>query len=290
MENLFQKACLGQLSISCWNGSKVIEPAVMDQIGSSEWLRGRKMLINPEKLAATRAVIARARLFLQQKALPFPIKGLTLVPKDSITDIDAGLAAFKDEFFAEVQTFCGLYEFCRAEAKRNLDTLFNESDYPVSIQDKFKFEWRFLTLQVPGRNAILTPELYEKEKQKFQEMMAEARETAIMALRQEFQDLINHMVDRLTGEENGKPKVFKASMIEKFKEFFDSFNGRNLFEDDELAALVSNAKSIISGVTPDQLRHNDFLRENIAATIGNLKTVMDANLEDLPRRKIRFAA
>jgi len=69
------------------------------------------------------------------------------------------------EFFAEVETFCNLYEFCRAEAKRNLDTLFNEGDYPMSIQDKFKFEWRFLTLQVPGRNAILTPELYEQEKQ-----------------------------------------------------------------------------------------------------------------------------
>jgi hypothetical protein len=289
-QNIFQKSCLGQLSISCWNGSKVIESAVMDTIGDPNWISGKKMLINPEKLNGIKAICARARLYLQHVALPFPIKGLILTPKDSIAAIDTALTEFKMEFHEEVNTFLNTYEFARADAKRNLGTLFNESDYPLNINDKFRFEWRFLTLNVPGRNSILSPEMYEKEKNKFLEMMEESRNIAIGALREEFRGLIDHMTERLSGGDNGRNKQFKSSMLEKLNEFFESFNNRNIFDDSDLAELVQSAKSIISGVSPDQLRNNNFLREHINNSMSNLKTIMDENLEDLPRRRIRIAA
>ncbi len=53
---------------------------------------------------------------------------------------------------------------------------------------------------------------YEREKEKIQTLMAETREPATVALREEFAEIVRHMVERLSGEEDGKPKKFKNSI------------------------------------------------------------------------------
>lgn len=291
MDNqIFDKACLGKLSTSCWQGSKMLEPTYVSRLGDQDWIRARKFLVNPERLNAIKAVVGRARSYLQKKALPFPIAGLTLIPKDAIFDIDATLGELQVEFWQEVERFLESYDFARAEARRNLDDLFNEADYPMDIRAKFRFHWQFLTLNVPGKNSLLSPALYEQEKQKFLALMEETRDLAILALRQEFKGLIDHMVERLTGQEDGRPKQFKGSMVEKLNDFLEDFGTRNIFQDDELSELVSHAKAIVSGINPEQLRHSDFVREHVASAMARIKETVEENLLNLPRRKIRFAA
>lgn len=291
MDNqIFDRACLGKLSTSCWQGSKVLEPTYVSQLGDQDWIRARKFLVNPDKLNAIKAVVGRARSYLQKKALPFPIAGLTLIPKDAIFDIDATLGEFQFEFWQEVESFLDIYDFARAEAKRSLDNLFNEADYPIDIRSKFRFQWQFLTLSVPGKNSVLNPALYEQEKQKFLALMDETRELAITALRAEFKGLIDHMVNRLTGDKDGKPKQFKGSMVEKMNDFLENFSTRNIFQDNELSELVAHAKAVVSGINPEQLRNSEFLREHVATAMNRIKETVDENLINIPRRKIRFAA
>jgi hypothetical protein len=211
-QNIFQQACLVQLATSVWQGSKALDPSVMEARFKgkvSEWLSGRKYLVNPEALGPVRAVVTRARTFLEKLALPFPVKGLTLVPKEMLTRIDEGLAQIKEEFSAEVAEFVAGFEDERIEAGNKLGNLFCETDYPIDVRSKFKFEWRFLTLDVPGKSKILPAEVYEREKQKFQTMMEETRELAMTALREEFAGIVSHMTERLSGEADGKPKRFK---------------------------------------------------------------------------------
>jgi hypothetical protein len=255
-----------------------------------EWLSGTKHLVNPESLGPTKAVVARARTFLEKLALPFPVKGLTLVPKEMLTRIDEGLAQIKDEFFAEVSEFVAGFDDERMVAETSLGNLFCETDYPIDIRSKFKFEWRFLTLDVPGKSKILPAEVYEREKKKFQDMMEETRELAMTALREEFAGIVSHMTERLSGEEDGKPKRFRSSMLEKMNEFLDSFDDRNLFNDERLAELVGRARTIVSDLSAETLRENQKLRNRISSKMGKLVQAIDKTMEDLPRRKIRLAA
>jgi hypothetical protein len=224
-ENIFQKACLVQLSTSCWQGSRMLDPSVMEQIGNSEWLKGRKYLVNPEILNPIRAVISRARKDLERSALPFPLNGLILVPKERIRAVEEILGRHRREFQQEVARFVEGYEEARKLAQRGLGELFSDFDYPVNIQPKFGFEWRYLTLETPGKYRILSPEIYEREQQKFLEMMEETRQLAMSALRQEFAECVDHMVERLTNDPEGKSKVFKNCMVEKVQAFLDSFQG-----------------------------------------------------------------
>ena len=102
-KELFQKACLLQFSVKSWQCSnKVIDQRVMQmkmKMGSeSEWLRGRKYLINPELLGQINTASHQARNVIQRHALPFPITSIYLIPKDSIKLVDERLEQYKKRF------------------------------------------------------------------------------------------------------------------------------------------------------------------------------------------------
>lgn len=259
-------------------------------MGKGDWVRGKKLLVNPEYLGPVHTSIHRARTFLNRHALPFPLQGLTLVPKESLLQVDQGLEGIKIEYWQKVDAFMSHYHQARQEAQEILGELFSDSDYPMDPRQKFRFEWRFLTLEVPGQSSILPPEVYQREKAKFIEMMEESREMAMVALRQEFADVVGQLSKRLSGAEDGKPKTIKGSMLMKVNDFLDSFNNRNLFNDEQLAALIEQARGIVNGVSGYALKYNEVLRQKVATDMETLRTDIDAAIEDIPRRRIRMAA
>ena len=247
---IFQKACLIQLSSSIWQGTRMLEQGIVEKLGkNSDWVKARKFLINPEYLGPLKTTVHQARNRVQKFALPFPITSLYLVPKEMLSRIDSILEHYKQEFWAKVGEFQLQYEVAKEEARDVLGPLFSETDYPEEVSQKFNFEWRFLTLDVPGKASVLPPEVYEREKQKFLNMMEDTRELAMMALRQEFADIVHHLTERLTPE-NGKPKALKSSMFNKLTEFLNGFSSRNLFEDDKLMELANQAREVMEVSLP----------------------------------------
>ena len=289
-KDIFQKACLIQLSTSHWQGSRMLEQGVMERFGqNSEWLRGRKYLINPELLGPIRTAVHQARNTVLKFSLPFPITAIYLVPKESLSIVDERLQAYRNRFWDKVEDFATVYDEAREEARVNLGDLFNEADYPTSIRNKFKFDWRFLMLTVPSKSKLLPPELYEREKAKFESLMEETRELAMTALREEFSQVLQFMIERLSMN-GGKPKTIKGSMFNKLHEFLEDFSTRNLFEDEKLQELADQARNVISGISPYGLSYNTSLRDEIRSQMNSLKETLDASIEEMPRRKIRLAA
>lgn len=288
-ENIFRQSCLLQLSTSCWTGSKALEPTAMQKLGDSDWLRGKKHLVDPDYLGPVKTTIQKTRKFLGRNALPFPLATLTLVPKESIQKIESGLRELEGEFWNKVDNFIDFYAEARLQAQNVLGELFSDTDYPVNIRDKFRFEWRYVMLDVPKKASILPPEVYEREKEKFITMMDETRELAMLALREEFAGLVSHMVDRLTPAEDGKPKIMRGGMVDHLNEFFASFEERNLFQDEQLKLLVEQAKNVVNEIqSPYVLKYNELLRKRVTDAMTDLKNQVDLAIEDLPRRKIRL--
>jgi len=285
----FKRACLVQLATSCWIGSKNINQSLMGNMGSSpDWLKGKKLLVNPELLGPIKTSIQQARKLLTRYALPFPLAGLHLVPKDIIDEIDNRLEMLKSEFLSKVETFAAFYEDAREEAKAALGDLFNETDYPQDIAQKFRFSWSFVVLDVPSKASFLSPDIYQKEKQKFQDLMAETRELAMAALREEFGEIINHLGEKITGGD--KPKVIRSNMTNRINEFLDGFSDRNLFQDDKLSALVEEARGLVKTINGNSygVQYNDVLRQKFTKDFTTLKASIDAAIEEMPRRRIHL--
>ena len=289
-KNIFKSSCLLQLSTSVWTGSKALDPASMEKLGSSEWIRGKKNLIDPFYIGPVKTTCMKARKFINKHALPFPLTALTLIPKESITKVEEGLKEHEIEYWNHVESFIEHYELARDEASRILGDLYQEADYPTDIRRKFKFEWRYVILDTPKKSSILPPAIYEQEKTKFRSLMEEARETAMLALREEFAGLIGHMVDRLANDDKGKPKIIRGSMVKTLNEFFDSFEERDLFEDTQLRELIEQAKAVVNEVqSPLALRCDHNLRQKLTEEMAKLKDQVDEAIQDLPRRKIRMS-
>jgi len=289
-KELFKKACLVQLSTSVWRTSKALNQSVLaEKIGEeAEFLRVRKYLVSPTILGPVNTAAQQARNAIKKTALPFPITGIYMVPKDSLTEIDERLKHFEERFWNCYSDFKSIYEQSTEDAREILKELFDESDYPIDIKSKFKFEWRYMTIDLPKKTTVLTPAMYEREKQKFQEMMDETRENAVIALREEFSQVVSHLVDRLNSD-NDKPRVISNNLFNKINEFINDLGTRNLFEDDELSQLAEETRGIINGVSAYSLKYSLDLRSRIHDQMDNLKSTIDVSIQDMPRRKLHVA-
>ena len=287
MENMFEKGCLIQLSISKWGGVKKIDNnKLAEMIEAHEWLTATKKLVDPESLKPICKVGNAARSYLTSVSLPFPIQGMVFIPKEMITRIDNRLEEFKSEFNEAVTAFIRDYDRLRNTAMVYLGDLFNEVDYPFQVGKKFSFAWRFIILDVPdGKTGILSPEVYEREKEKFIQTMEEARTMAIESLREEFASMVERITERFAESADGKPKIFKNGTVESFYGFFETFKERNIFRDEELARLVERAQAVLGDVSAESIRTNNHLKENIRADMAEIENAMAVSLAR-PRRKI----
>ena len=93
-------------------------------------------------------------------------------------------------------------------------------------------------------------------------------------------------MDRLSGQVDGKPKVFRDSAVGNLTEFFDRFRQLNVRSNEDLDGLVQQCQQIVQGVEPQSLRDNQVLRQSIAVELGDVKNVLDDLLVDRPRRNI----
>ena len=115
----------------------------------------------------------------------------------------------------------------------------------------------------------------------------EAVRLAEAAFMEELAKLIDHLAERITGEDDGRPKVFRDSVVENLTEFFQRFQDLNVSSNQELDGLVERAQQVIHGVQPQQLRDSGALRQQVATQLAGVQSVLDGLLVDRPRRNIQ---
>ena len=132
----------------------------------------------------------------------------------------------------------------------------------------------------------LSPQLYQQEATRVAARFDEAVQLAEQAFTEELSKLVSHLTERLSGTDDGKPKVFRDSVIENLREFFDRFRHLNIRSDEQLDDLVVQAQRVIRGVEPQQLRDNQAVRQQVASQLSGVQSVLDGLLVDRPRRNI----
>lgn len=290
-ENMFREAALLQLTATCWQLDKKLPQSMLADGGNVDFLRGRKLLLAPDSTALIKQHIGKARNYLRKISLPFPIKGCVLVPKKLIPEIQEHLKEIEWHYNSAVEDFLYWYPQTVKDAKESLGELFDECDYPTqeAVKNKFRFQWRYITIG-PSVSRVLPPSIYKEEVKKFRELMEQARSEAITALREEFVDLVTNIADKLQNHDDGRPRRLRDAAVENLKQFLDNFSSRNIFEDAQLAELVEQCRGIITNTNANAIRGNTQVREEVHLQMEKILAGIDASLEDLPRRRLRFAA
>ena len=102
----------------------------------------------------------------------------------------------------------------------------------------------------------------------------------------ELTKLVAHLAERLSGESDGKPKVFRDSAVNNLNEFFERFRQLNIHSNEQLNELVDQCQQTVQGRDAQQLRSNQMLRQSVAQELTEVQSVLDDLLVDRPRRNI----
>lgn len=249
---------------------------------------GKKLLdTSHPAFKAVTAIRGRAIAYWKGVSLPFPEPGVRLIRQDAITDFDDEIAGFRNELDEAVAELDRHYDELRSAARERLGDLFDASDYPPSLIGAFAIEHDFPSVEPPPYLQQLSPELYQQECQRVQARFDEAVQLAEQAFLDELSKLVEHLTERLSGQVDGKPKVFRDSAITNLTEFFERFRRLNVRSNEQLDELVINAQQVVRGVEPQQLRDNQSLRQQVATQMTAVQASLDGLLVDRPRRNIQ---
>jgi len=196
------------------------------------------------------------------------------------------MSQFRQELLDAARELSGQYELIKSEARRRLGSLFNAGDYPTTLDGLFDLEVSYPPIEPPHYLIALNPGVFEAEQARVRERFESAVELAEQAFAGELQKLVTHLAERLTGLQDGQPKVFRDTAIRNFTEFFERFRRLNVRSNPELDALVDQARQVITGIEPQQLRDSVRLRAMVANDFTRIEQAVGDLLVDRPRRNI----
>ena len=253
-----------------------------------QFLSAGKKLLDTKHPSFKAVTAVRTRIVSLWKAmsLPFPEPGIRLIRQDQIEVFGEQLNLLKEQLAEAVRQLDEHYGELKSVARERLGSLFNEADYPESLQGLFDVTWDFPSLEVPDYLRQLKPELYQQECERVAARFDEAVQLAETAFVEELQKLVSHLTERLTGQADGKPKVFRDSAVENMTQFFERFRELNVRSNEQLDELVGQCQQAVSGVEPQSLRDDNALRTSVASELNRVQSVLDDLLVDRPRRNI----
>ncbi|WLD15107.1 hypothetical protein [Planctellipticum variicoloris] len=248
---------------------------------------GKKLLdTSHPAFKAVTAIKGRCQSYWRAVSLPYPEPSIRLIPQRTIGDFDRQLAGFREELGEAVAELDRHYADLRSAARQRLGELFDLSDYPATLIGLFGIEHEYPSVEPPDYLRQLNPALYELECQRVQARFDEAVQLAEQAFTEELSRLVEHLGERLSGDTDGKPKVFRDSVVTNLTEFFERFRTLNVRSNDQLDDLVQRAQRLMNGVEPQQLRDNTTLRQRVAAQLSSVQSSLDGLMVDRPRRNI----
>jgi hypothetical protein len=253
-----------------------------------EFLSAGKKLLDTrhEKFKAVTAIRNRAVQAWKGISLSYPEAGIRLIRQSDLEGIDSQMSEFKDELSEAVADLDDHYADLKSAACRRLGELYNPADYPPSLFGLFDMAWDFPSVEPPPYLQQLAPELYAQECERVRARFEEAVQLAEQAFLEELSRLVEHLNERLSGESDGKPKVFRDTAITNLEEFFQRFRLLNVRSNAQLDELVGRAQAVVRGVRPQQLRDDQSLRQEVASQLSTVQSALDGLLVDRPRRNI----
>lgn len=283
---LQETTVLLSLTLGTIGTSRQKPQAAVDTDADQRLLKVTAQLLESATLREIRQHDTTTRALVYQVALPSPLRsGTYLLPVSLAPRVVRLLESRAAERALQVEQFASEYEECLAQAASRLRSLFDRRDYPSAdrVRDEFVMQWQLFTLALPDS---LPANMASEARRTLKAAWEQAAADIANALRGELADLVAHMAERLQIGPDGKPRIFRDSLVDNLRQFLADVDARNVIDDRELAALCDRARRLLDGVAPDALRTDMGLRERIRADMAAIRSAIDTL--PAPERRVRF--
>jgi hypothetical protein len=292
-QRLRRTAAAVRVHFTWWGVHRTLTAQQKEEVGlayaaDARLLTAGKRLLDTRHEAFRRLTSIRTRTihYWRGVSLPYVEAGVRLIRQWDIESFVHTVEGLRDELRQAEAELNAAYDDIKADARRRLGRLFCPSDYPPEVRGLFAVDWDFPSVDPPNYLMRIAPEVYEQERQRVAAHFDEAVRLAEQAFAAEFARLLSHLTERLSSGENGARKIFRDSAVGNLRDFFSRFEQMNVRSNADLDRLVEQARQLVGGVTPQRLRDEADLREEIATQMTQVQEQVEALLIDAPRRRI----
>lgn len=266
--SLIDKALLVQLNISQWTARKYDRKATQNvavnfNTTTSAGRYNKALLPMNDYLDRVHKKTTLIRTKFYTNTSPWGIEGTFMLSSKNYLPFTNEFRKEKGEWQYLVDDFLNNYKDLKDNAKRFLNDLYDETDYPPQDMLAKKFSMDLAIFPVPStdfRVAIGDEELAEIQKDVERRVM-DAQNHAMQDLWDRLYKQVEHMTEKLSD-----PKaIFRDSMVDNARELCSLLPRLNFTDDPNLENLRQQVEANIARHHPDALRNDPDLRQDTAA-------------------------
>jgi len=175
---------------------------------------------------------------------------------------------FEEEIAALVKSFVAIYPTLITAQAMALGDMFKRDDYPTANEIMTKFSFRVNYMPVPTSGDIrvdIGNEAQRELQKKLDELTNERIDAAMRDVRSRLGEHLKRMSDRLTTDYvqgEAKTRRFHDSLVDGALELCDMTKALNVVNDLELEQARQTLEKILVGVSPEDLRKNEAVRQD----------------------------
>lgn len=280
--NLDTCSMLVEFNASVWTARK-LDKSTTDEVvqnknaAAKDAARVNKhLLAGRTELDVITQAVNRARQFVYDNTLPWSDAGLRLLPTQNFQKFAERMNAFDDEFEALVKSFVAIYPSLITAQAMALGDMFRRDDYPTAneIMTKFSFRVNYMPVPVAGDFRVDVGNQAQDELREQLERLANERIDSAMAdVRRRLGEHLKRMSDRLTTDTvagETKRRRFHDSLVDGALELCDLVKALNIVGDADLETARRGLSDCLLGVTPEELRQNDAVREDTKKAVDSI--------------------
>lgn len=281
--NLDTCAMIVEFNTSVWTARKldrkVSDEVVHDKSAAAKGAArvNKSLMAGRSELEDIQKHVTAARTFVYSNTVPWSDAGQRLLINTRFLKFDKRMSAFKDEFDAEVESFCNVYPTLITAQAMALGDMFDRNEYPPvsEITRKFAFSYDYLPVPATGDFRVDVGTHAQNDLRARLERAANERvERAVGDVRERLVDHLKRMSDRLISDtdKDGAPKnrKFHDTLVSSAYELCDMVQDFNVVGDKTLAEARQRLEAALSGASAEDLREDHGLRENVKKEVDDI--------------------
>jgi hypothetical protein len=278
---------LVEFNASVWTARKLDKTTTTEVVanknaGSKDAARVNKhLLAGRTELDVIQQAVGRARQFVYDNTLPWSDSGLRLLPTINFMKFTERMNEFDEEIAALVKSFVAIYPTLITAQAMALGDMFRRDDYPTPNEILTKFSFRVNYMPVPTSGDIRVDvgnQAQAELKAKLEALTQERIDNAMADIRARLGEHLKRMSDRLTTDYvagEAKQRRFHDSLVEGALELCDMTKALNVVGDASLENARRELEQLLVGVTPDELRKNEAIRQDVKKNVDAILNKFD---------------
>jgi hypothetical protein len=290
--NISKRALLALPSISVWTArrfDKKLSEEVAERHHADANRMGRynKCVIDvraPTYVAITK-IAGEARRWHEAHTSPWAQDGARIMAAAMYPEYTQVMGNYRMQFDHAVEELLREYPELRERARDELNSAYQEENYPTTDELREKFDFSVSVLPVPTAGDFRVEDMSIEH---VEEIRASIEAEVSAAIRQAERDrwnrlfsVVQHIATKLSvapvrgQKKDGETGIFRDSLIENLREACDTLPKLALNENVEFDMLVEEARVKLAGLDPKELRNDVMARSEAARKAADIVRKME---------------